>query len=83
MVADPAPTPVTTPDAFKVAIAALLLLHVPPVVPSVRVVELPWHTEAAPEIVPALTVPDIVTRMVVNELSVPSVTFTLKLSEPE
>ena len=82
MVAEPAATPATTPDAVTVAIAVLLLLQVPPDVASVNVVELPLHTEAAPAMVPAPGAAETVTRMVVNELSVPSATFTLKLSVP-
>jgi hypothetical protein len=41
MVAVPAPVPVTTPVAPTVAIAALLLVQVPPLVASVNVVLLP------------------------------------------
>jgi hypothetical protein len=45
----PAATPVTTPvAAFTVALAVLLLLHVPPGVASAKVMEEPGHTEVGP-----------------------------------
>jgi len=44
---------VTTPPALTTAIAALLLLHMPPVKPSVRVMAALWQTEELPDIVPA------------------------------
>ena len=50
MVADPAPTPVTVPDAFTEAIALLLVAQVPPAVASVKAVVEPIHTTAAPAI---------------------------------
>ena len=50
----PAATPATTPVAVPtVAIAALLLLHTPPVVAFVKEVVAPWHTSGVPVIVPA------------------------------
>ena len=49
--AEPAPTPVTTPvEAFMVASNVLFTLHVPPAVASVTVKVLPVHTVAAPVI---------------------------------
>ena len=39
----PALTPVTRPLALILAIAALLVLHVPPVAVSLTVVVAPWH----------------------------------------
>jgi hypothetical protein len=39
-------------DAPNVAIAVLLLLHVPPVVASLRLIVAPWHTDVAPLITP-------------------------------
>ena len=50
MVEVPADTPVTTPELFIVATAALLLLHVPPVVASLNVVEFPIQTLVVPVI---------------------------------
>jgi hypothetical protein len=44
MVAVPADTPKTVPDA-TVATPVVLLLHTPPVEVSVKVVEVPVHTE--------------------------------------
>ncbi len=49
----PAATPVTTPDEFIVAMLVALLYHEPPVPVELRVVVLPVHTVAVPEIVPA------------------------------
>ncbi len=46
----PAATPVTIPDVLPtVAVAMLLLLHVPPVVVFVRVEVPPTHTDAVPK----------------------------------
>ena len=53
MVAVPTATPVTTPDVFTDATDVLLLLQVPPVVPSVSVVVAPLQTVAVPLIAPA------------------------------
>jgi hypothetical protein len=46
IVADPAPTPDTTPP--DTVALAVVLVHVPPALPSVRVVVEPVHTVAAP-----------------------------------
>ena len=54
IVAVPVAIPVTVPVALIDAMAALLLLQVPPVVASVRVVFAPVHTVVAPLMVPAL-----------------------------
>jgi hypothetical protein len=51
MVAVPAATPVTVPVALTLAIDELELLHVPPVVGSVRVVIAPVQTVDAPVMV--------------------------------
>ena len=49
MVVVPDATPVTVPlDEPMVALAGVLLAHVPPVVASVRVVDEPTHTDVAP-----------------------------------
>lgn len=54
MVTAPAATPVTTPVAeLTVALAVLLLLHVPPAVASVSVVLIPVHNVEAPEMAAA------------------------------
>ena len=50
IVSMPAATPITTPSAVIVAMASLLLLHVPPAVVSVSVILLPVHTAVAPAI---------------------------------
>src|ERR1017187_1564780 len=65
IVATPAVTPVTTPAPLTPAIAALVLLHVPPVVVSVKVIDEPGHTLPEPVIVPALGRGLIVTIFVV------------------
>ena len=44
----PPATPVTTPELVTVAIVALLLLHVPPVVASLNAVVEPGHTVGVP-----------------------------------
>ena len=48
----PVATPVTIPEASIVAAEVLLLVHVPPVTPSVKVDVAPAHTPEAPAIVP-------------------------------
>lgn len=54
MTAVPADMPLTTPvDAPTSATVVLLLIHMPPVAPSVNVIVEPLHTLDAPEIVPA------------------------------
>lgn len=50
MLAVPAVLPFTTPEVPTVAIAGLLLLHVPPVVTLANVVVSPTHTDAVPVI---------------------------------
>jgi hypothetical protein len=49
----PVPTPLATPDGLIVTIAGSLLLHVPPVAVLESVDEVPMHTKAEPEMVPA------------------------------
>jgi len=46
----PAETPVTVPAEVTVAIEVLLLLHVPPAVESVRVIDEPTHVLVGPAI---------------------------------
>ena len=53
MVTTPVARPVTTPNELTVASAGLLLLQVPPVVASARVIVWPIQTALAPVIVPA------------------------------
>ena len=49
IIAVPVPTPVTTPvPDTTVAINVLLLLHIPPDVKSVNVVDNAWHTVSVP-----------------------------------
>ena len=68
MVADPAATPVTTPEALTVATAVLLEDQVPPAVASLKFVVEPTQTEAVPVIAAAtgraLTVTPVVTAVV-------------------
>ena len=54
MVVVPAATPFTEPEALTVAAAVLVLLHTPPVAPSVSVVADPAHIAAAPLMAPAI-----------------------------
>jgi hypothetical protein len=68
MVAEPAETPDTTPEALTVATAVLLDDQVPPAVASLKVVVEPTHTEVVP-VIPAttgraLTVTPVVTAVV-------------------
>ena len=53
MVALPVVLPLTTPAALTLAIAALLLLHVPPLTASLKVVVVPVQTDVTPVMVPA------------------------------
>ena len=68
MVADPAATPVTTPEALTVATAVLLDDQVPPAVASASVVVEPTQTLVVPVIAAttgrALTVTPVVTAVV-------------------
>ena len=50
--AAPVAVPVTMPPVDTVATNALLLLHVPPALTSLRLVVEPWHTDATPNIDP-------------------------------
>ena len=60
----PPATPLTIPDELTVALAVLLLLHVPPAVASLNVVVAPLHTDAVPVIVPAVGAALTVTTLV-------------------
>ena len=53
MVVVPEVRPLTTPEVLTVATVVLVLLHIPPVVTSVNVVDNPAITVAVPLIVPA------------------------------
>jgi hypothetical protein len=68
MVAVPAATPVTTPEAFTVATAVLLEAQVPPAVTSASVVVDPAQTVVVPVI--AATTGKALTVTVVEELAV-------------
>jgi hypothetical protein len=74
MVADPKLTPNTTPPVFIDATAALLVLHVPPAVASVRVVVLPLQTVVAPTIGAAKTELTVTVMPVDDMAQVPKVT---------
>ena len=81
-VAVPAATPVTTPAFVTVAIALLLLAHVPPVVGD-KVVVAPTHTDVLPVILtvgsaftvedPVMVVVQPVRRFVAITVYVPTV----------
>ena len=85
MIAVPADIPVTRVEdpTDVVAIAVLLLLHVPPDVVSLKIIVLPVHTAEGPEIEPMVGKTLMVTAMVARTVSVPSTTAILKLSVPE
>lgn len=64
----PAETPVTTPEVgLTVAIAVLLLLHVPPTVESKRVIVPPTHTLEEPIITDMVPEPVTVMVLVVKQ----------------
>ena len=67
--------PVTTPVGLTLATAALLLLHVPPVVALLRVVVLPAHTFIVPVITPADE--PVLTVMVLVAVVVPQLLTTV------
>ena len=75
MVDVPDATPFTRPLLFTVATAVLVLLHMPPVAPSLNNVVEPPHTVAVPLIVPAADVPLTVTTCVAA--TVPQVLVTV------
>ena len=56
--------PLNRPVAFIEAIAGLPLLHAPPLVPSVSVVDAPWHIVAVPLTLPTTGIGSTVTRKV-------------------
>ena len=56
MVVVPAVPPVTTPIPLTLATVVLLLLHVPPVTPSPKVVPRPKQTDVAPDIEPGAAI---------------------------
>ena len=56
MVVVPAVPPVTTPVELTLATVVLLLLHIPPVTPSLNVVPKPEHTDVAPDIEPGAAI---------------------------
>ena len=62
------PTPVTSPDASTLPRAALLLLHVPPVVPSDNVIIRSWPTLVAPDMAGKVTSAFTVTMAVVVQV---------------
>lgn len=51
IVAAPAFTPVTTPDRLTDAVSGSLVLHIPPVVLSVKLVVRPLQTSVIPEMI--------------------------------
>ena len=65
IVAEPAETPVTTPVELTVATEGLLLLHVPPAVLSVSVIEVPTHVDDGPTIGPIVIVPVVTVNVMV------------------
>ena len=71
----PAATPVTTPVLLTEAIPAALVLHVPPVVALLSVIEAPAHTAEGPVMVPAEAVRFTVTANVATSVPQPLVTL--------
>ena len=74
MVDVPDATPLTSPLLFTVAAEVLVLLHAPPVAPSLNDVVDPAHRVAVPLMVPADDVPLTVTTSVAA--TVPQVLVT-------
>ena len=70
MVSFPKETPVTTPVLLTVAIAELLLVHVPPLVALVRVVVEPTQVELIPAIA-ATTGAEVTVTVVVTAVVQP------------
>ena len=73
MVAVPVPAPVTIPVVPTLATEVLVLLHVPPLVASVKVVVEPTHIEA--------DVGETAATPLVNEKLVDGLPFTITWSE--
>ena len=67
--AEPAPTPLTTPVALTLAIAALLVDQVPPGAASASVMVAPVQTEEGPVTEPAVGAGLTVTLYVVKALA--------------
>ena len=74
MVVVPEVRPLTTPEALTVATIVLVLLHTPPGVASVNVVEELAHADAVPLIVPATGKGLTVTTLVAATVTLPLVT---------
>ena len=66
--------PVTVPVVLTVALAVLLLLHVPPAVASVSVMLVPGHTDVGPLMV--FTALPVFMVMVVVVVAVPQLVVT-------
>ena len=66
--AEPEANPRTTPPLVTDAMVELLLVQVPPVVESERMMVLPAHTVAAPLMVPAVA--DVLTVIVFTAIEV-------------
>ena len=71
----PVAMPVTVPVLFTVAMAALLVLQVPPLAASVSVVLVPVHTVVLPLMVPAVA--DGLTVMACVAVAVPQLLVTV------
>ena len=74
MVVVPDVRPITIPEAFTVATTVLVLLHTPPLVASVKVVDELAHTLTVPMIVPADGKGLTVTTWVAAAVTLPLVT---------
>lgn len=70
----PAAIPVTTPEPDTVAVAVELLLQAPPIADTVRGIVAPEHTDAKPEITPALTA---FTETIFLDIAVPQPVVTV------
>ena len=83
MVTVPPETPVTTPVLPTVASKVLLLLQLPPVTVSLKLIVAPLHTVGPPLIVPAYSsIGEMVTENVIAAVSAPSLILISKLSVP-
>ena len=82
MVTLPAPTPVTTPAALTLATVLLLLIQVPPVTVSLKVMPEPTHTDDGPVTGPVGAEEVTLTTKVVKAVPQVFVTVYFTVSRP-
>jgi hypothetical protein len=76
----PAETPVAIPVVEIVATELLVLLHAPPVVASVNVIDAPWQTADAPPIAAGIVGLELVMVTLSRAVAVPQVLVTMYLT---